>query len=107
MRWTAFIEEMSKLETKTWQSIVQKMRWAYRRRSDVPDILQGWFKFLPDSQEWEEVRKEISRRRKCISARNRYISKPKREALQAQRRSYMREYMRRYREKSRPQHETS
>lgn len=104
VKWGAFIAEMTTVETKQWQSVVQKMKWAYKRKAkEPPRDLLGWFKFLPEREEWDEVRKEITRRRRRAVERKKYPTKSVRDALEAQRRHYMREYMRKYRQNAKPQ----
>lgn len=100
IKWGAFIEEMVKAERSGWQSVVQRMAWAYRRAAkEPPQELKGWFKFLPVREEWDEVRTEITRRRRQLADRAKYVTKEQRDALKAQKRHYMRNYMRQYRQR--------
>ena len=100
-QWGAFIDEMTAVETVKWQQIVARMMWAYRKRqSDPPEGMREWVRFLPEREEWDAVRAEVTRRRRRAAQRRKYPTISVRRAIEAKRRHYMKEYMREYRRKN-------
>lgn len=97
-RWGAFIEHMAAGSTKQWRQITMRMVWAYRLQAhESPEGVREWVRLLPEREEWDAVRKEVTRRRRRAMERKKYPTKSDIEALQAKKRHYMREYMRAYR----------
>lgn len=101
--WRAFIEEMTVTDTTRWKGIIMQMVWAYRLHTDEPPAgVRGWVKWMPEKEEWDAVRKEVTRRRKRAVERRKYPTKAERDATAAKKRHYMKEYMRAYRRGKKP-----
>ena len=101
-RWYSFIEYMTKVETKQWQSVIHKMAWAYRKHEvEAPAGVAEWVALMPPREEWQKVREEISRRRRAVSNEAfRARTKSRHKSRIERRRAYMKAYMRNYRKRA-------